>query len=315
MDMKKVAIVTLSYNNEKDTAECIESINNLNTSTFDLSVIVVDNGSNSKFNPSAKIRARIQNSKLNKGQLNIIRSEENLGFAEGNNIGIRYSLEEGAEYILLLNNDTLIDKNLIVELIKTIESSDKIGIVVPKIYFAPGYEFHKDRYEEKEKGKVIWYAGGEIDWKNVIGHHRGVDEVDHNQFDKTEETEFATGCCMLIKKEVFEKIGAFDKNYYLYYEDSDFSERTKKAGYKILFNPKAIVWHKNAGSAGGSGSKLQDYYITRNRILFSIKYAPLRSKLAVLKESVKILLKGRDWQRRAVADFYFGKLGKGSYEE
>jgi len=205
------------------------------------------------------------------------------------------------------------NENLINNLVNLFEGN--IGIISPKIYFAKGYEFHKDRYKENEKGRVIWYAGAVIDWKNVIGKHIGVDEVDKGQFNSSMETEYATGCCMIVKKQVFEKIGLLNEKYFLYYEDADFSMRAKRNNFKILFAPTAFMWHKNAASAGGSGSPLQDYYITRNRLIFGFRYASLRTKLALFRESIKILQIGRDWQKIGVKDFYLKKLGKGSYEK
>ena len=159
-----------------------------------------------------------------------------------------------------------------------------------------------------------------MDWNNVIGKHHGVDEVDKSQYEKVEETEFASGCCMMVKREVFEKVGFFDERYYLYYEDSDFCQRVKALptgrqgkGHRVMYAPKAVIWHKNAASAHGSGSSLQDYYITRNRLLFGMHYAPFRSKLALVRESFSLLLNGRQWQRRGILDFYLGKFGKGNY--
>ena len=266
---------------------------------------MVDNGSDEKF--------ETKNPELKTGELKIIRSEKNLGFAGGNNIGIKHAVENGADYILILNNDTIADQNLLQGLLNVLEKDKTIGIVGPKIYFAEGFEFHKKRYKKTELGKVIWYAGGIMDWKNITGCHRGVDEVDSGQYEEEAETGFVSGCCMLIRREVFEKIGFFDEKYFLYYEDSDFNQKARNSGYKIIYSPKAILWHKNAGSAGGSGSILQDYYITRNRLLFGLRYAPLRSKLSLIKESFKLAIKGRPWQKRGVIDFYLGRLGKGSY--
>ena len=297
---QNIFIVILNFNGEKDTVECLTSIRQLLTKNYQLSTIVVDNGSKEKLVVSSK-------------ELVVIRNIDNLGFAGGNNVGIQYALENKADYIVILNNDTLVDKNLVDELVKVSQSDETIGIVVPKIYFAKGFEFHKSRYKKDQLGKVIWYAGGIIDWGNVIGKHRGVDDVDSGQYEKEGETDFASGCCMMIKRSVFEKIGMLDNKYFLYYEDSDFSLRAKKAGFKIVFAPKAVLWHKNAGSAGGSGSSRQDYYITRNRLLFGMRYAPLRSKLALLRESLGLLVNGRPWQKRGVIDFYLGRLGKGSY--
>lgn len=303
--MKSVSISILNFNGEENTLECIESLKKIDTSRFKLNVIIIDNGGVEKLN--------MKNDQWRNASLKVIRNEKNLGFSGGSNVAIRHALKEGSDYVIILNNDTYVDKEFIEKLIKIAEKSEENGILVPKIYFAPGYEFHKGKYKKEELGRVFWYAGGEMDWNNVIGHHRGVDEVDRGQYETTKETELATGCCMLIKKEVFEKIGLFDDKYYLYYEDADLSMRAKKKGFKIVYVPSSIIWHKNAGSAGGSGSKLQDYYITRNRLFFGINYAPIRAKIALLKESLKILLTGRYWQRRAIIDFYTGKLGRGSF--
>lgn len=303
--MKKVAVIILNFNGEEDTLGCLESLNKLLVKDYQLLIVVVDNGSTKQF--------KINNLKLTIGELKIIRNEENLGFAGGNNVGIRYALEQGSDYILIVNSDVFFDKNLVNELLKIAESDEKIGVVVPKIYFANGFEFHKNRYKKEELGKVIWYAGGLMDWRNVMGYHKGVDEVDKGQYNQVQETDFATGCCMLVKKEVFEKAGIFDEKFFLYYEDSDLSERVRKTGYKIIYTPNAMLWHKNASSSGGSGSMLQDYYITRNRLFFGLRYASLRSKLALIKESFKLLINGRRWQKQGVLDFYMKRLGKGNY--
>lgn len=302
--MKNVFISIIDFNGKENTIECLNAIDSMKIENFRLNVIVIDNASEIEFSLNKTFR---------NFSLKLIRNKENLGFAGGNNVGIRYALEHGADYVLVLNNDTLVDKNLIEELLKVTDYKN-IGILAPKIYFAPGFEFHKNRYSKKDLGMVFWYAGGEMDWQNVIGHHRGVDEVDHGQYDDILETQFASGCCMFIKKAVFDKVGLFDNKYFLYYEDADFSERVKKADFKIAYVPKAALWHKNAGSAGGSGSKLQDYYITRNRLLFGVRYAPPRAKLALIKESFLIFFKGRYWQRRGVLDFYLNRFGKGSFK-
>lgn len=304
--MKNVFVSILNFNGRKNTLECIESLKKIIKPNYKLTILVIDNGSIEKLNLDDDSWGNIN--------LKVIRQEKNLGFSGGHNIGFKYALSNGADYVVILNNDTYVDKNFLSELLKVAEKDSKIGILASKIYFAPGFEYHKNRYDKKELGKVFWYAGGEMDWKNIIGHHRGVDSIDKGQFDQIEETELATGCCMMIKREVLEKVGIFDDRYYLYYEDSDLNIRVKKAGFKIMFVPRSVIFHKNAGSAGGSGSTLQDYYITRNRLLFGMKYAPIRAKFALFRESIKVLLAGRYWQRRGIADFYLGKLGKGSYK-
>lgn len=302
--MKKVVIVTVNYNTEKDTLDLIESIKKIKKEGFLIKTIIVDNGSKNKL-------LLPKNSGKDFFQ---IRSEVNTGFSGGYNIGIKEALKKMADYVLIVNNDTIIDSLMIKNLLKVLESDEKIGVVTPKIYFAKGREFHKDRYSKEELGKVFWYAGGRTDWANVTSIHRGVDEVDRGQYNKIEKTEFASGCCMLIKREVFEKVGVFDDKYFLYYEDADLNERIKRAGYEIYYVPTAVLVHVNASSSGGAGSPLQDYYITRNRMLFGLRYAPLRSKIALIRESLRILKKGREWQKRGIIDFYKRKLGKGSYK-
>ena len=304
--MKKVFISIINFNGEKNTLECLRSIDNLNMTGIDLNVVVIDNASKEKLN--------LKENFLQNASLKIILNEKNLGFSEGHNLGIKYALSNNADYIIILNNDTILDKNLVYELLNAFDKDSKIGIVSPKIYFAKGYEFHKDRYKNEDTGNVLWYAGGDMDWNNVLGKHRGVDEVDKGQFDVEKETDFSSGCCMGIKKEVFEKIGFLNKKYFLYYEDNDYSQRVKRAGYKVIYTPKAVLWHKNAGSVGGSGSNLQDYYITRNRLLFGMTYASLKTKFALFKESIKFLLNGRKWQKKGVLDFYLRKFGKGGYK-
>jgi len=303
--MRNVFVSIINFNGRDNTFRCLDSLKKLNASNFKLNTIVIDNGSKEKLNLSENYLDNIP--------LKVITNKKNLGFTGGHNTGINYALSKDADYVLVLNNDVVVDPNLISQLLKALGKNDKYAIASPKIYFAPGFEYHRERYKKSEKGNVIWYAGGQMDWKNVIAKHRGVDEVDRGQYQRIEITDFATGACFLIKREVLKKVGFFDDKYFLYYEDSDLSQRIRRAGYKIIYAPDAVVWHRNAASAGGSGSPLQDYYISRNRLLFGLRYAPARSKIALIRESLKLLITGREWQKKGVRDFYLGRFGKGSY--
>jgi GT2 family glycosyltransferase len=302
--MLKIFVVILNWNRAQDTIECLRSVSQLRVGGYELRTIVVDNASS---DDSIKKIAGFD------PELKIIKNNENLGFAEGNNVGVRYALQNGADYVLVLNNDTLVAKNLVKELLQVAEKHKNFGAASPKIYFAKGFEFHKGRYKESELGKVIWYAGGDIDWQNVYGTTHGVDEVDKGQFDQEGPTDFATGTAMFLSAQALKKVGLFDRRYYLYFEDTELSQRLKKAGFAVLYAPKGIVWHKVAQSSG-IGSGLNDYFLTRNRLIFGLKYAPFRAKLALIKESIRFLIYGRPWQKIGVRDFYLRRWGRGSWK-
>lgn len=302
--MKKIFVVILNFNGKDNTLVCLRSLAKvkLNKNT-DLATVVVDNGSEDD---------SVQAIRKEFPKVIIIENQKNLGFTGGCNEGARVALKSGGDYVLFLNNDTLVHKDLIKNLLSAAEN-DSVGGVVPKIYFEKGYEFNKNKYKVVELGKVIWYAGGIMDWENLIGKNVGVDEVDRGQFDVSAETEIATGCCFMVRSDVLSKVGLYDDKYFLYYEDADLSQRIKNAGFKIIYEPKAILWHKNAESSGGSGSDLQDYYISRNRMLFGTVYAPLKTKIALFRESLKLLKNGRPRQKKGVCDFYLRRFGKGSF--
>lgn len=300
--MEAVSLVILHFSDQKLTKQCLISAEKLKSKGFQLKTIVVDN------NPKENLTALAKQFK----KATFLKTKTNLGFAGGNNVGIKKAIEGGAEGIFLINNDTLLDKNLVVQLVKVMKADKKIGVLGPKIYFAPGYEYHQSRYKPAEQGKVFWYAGGEIDWRNILASHRGVDEVDRGQYDKKASTDFVSGCAMFIRREVVEKIGLLDERYFLYLEDADFCQRAKKAGFKVVYSPRGKLWHFNAGSSEVGGS-LHDYFLTRNRLLFGFRHATLKAKLALAKESVKLLLKGRPWQRVAIRDFYARRFGQGSW--
>lgn len=304
--MKKIIISIINFNGAENTEQCLISLNSIDTANYTVAIVVIDNASQTPF--------VINKAKYPNISVTLLEQKTNLGFAGGHNIGIQYAMDQKADYIVILNNDTYVQKDFLAALVKPVEADEKVAVVSPKIYFAKGSEFHKDRYTNNELGIVFWYAGGKMDWDNVIGSHRGVDEVDKGQFDITEETEFGTGCCLLLRVNVLENSGVFDDRYFLYYEDSDLQERIKRMGYTIYYAPKSVLWHKNAGSSGGSGSILQDYYISRNRLLFGYLYAPLKTKFALLRESVSVLFTGRVWQKKGVKDFYLKKFGKGSFK-
>ena len=142
--------------------------------------------------------------------------------------------------------------------------------------------------------------------------HRGIDEVDSETYENEMEIDFATGCCFLIKREVLEKVGMFSEGYFAYFEDSEYSKRVLDSGYKIYFNGQASIYHK-VSQTTEIGSPLTDYYITRNRLLFGNRYAPFRSRLALNREGLSLIFRGREWQKKGARDYFLRKLGKSVY--
>lgn len=304
--MVQVSIVILNWNGKKDTMECLKSLRKLEKVNYNLQIIVVDNGSTDNSIDDIKKVSGFKD-------FIVLENKENLGFAAGNNVGIKFALKNGADFIMLLNNDTVVKEDLVLNFLACADKHKNAGILTPKIYFYPGYEYHKERYNKSEKGRVIWYAGGIIDWDNIFASNYGVDDTDIGQYSKELEYDFATGACMMIRREVFERIGLLDERYFLYLEDTEFSQRAKKLGWKIIFVPDGIVWHKVSQSSS-IGGKLNDYFITRNRLLFGTTYAKPRTRFALIKEGMRLMVNGREWQKKGARDFFLRKFYIGSWK-
>ncbi|MFA9289095.1 MAG: glycosyltransferase family 2 protein [Weeksellaceae bacterium] len=207
---------------------------------------------------------------------------ENKGYAYGINQAIDAARSKGFTRFAIMNNDTYLDRSFMKTLGKTMETYPTT-LIGAKIYYASGFEYHKDRYDKKDLGKVFWYAGGIVDWAHALTHHRGVDMVDTGQYDKAGTTEFITGCFVAYDETVFQKLGAWDESYFLYYEDADFSERAKQNNLKLLYEPTLVMYHKNAQSTGGAGSNIHQKFQEKGRLRYALKYAPLRTKMHILK--------------------------------
>lgn len=280
--VKKVAVVILNFKVKDEALKCIESV--IKSSYKNVEIIAVDNASEDGFAEEVKKFTDII----------FIQNKKNLGFSGGNNIGIKKALDNGCDYVFILNPDTILAKVAVASLVAACDQ-ENIGIAGPKILFS-------DR-------KTIWYAGGTFNLNNVLGGHRGVDEIDQGQYERAEMTDYISGGAMFVRRDVFKKIGLFDEKYFLYYEDSDFCFRAKKAGFKIMYVPQAVIYHKNAQSTG-LGSPLQDYYITRNRMLFASKFLPIRTRFALMREALRNLK--NPMRRMAFFDYLMGNFGKGN---
>lgn len=214
---------------------------------------------------------------------------ENQGYADGVNEGINKALKEGYSQFAIVNSDVYFAENFVSKATQSLENHPG-SIIGGKIYYASGFEYHKERYNLDQLGKVFWYAGGSIDWNHVLVKHRGVDELDTGQYDRFEETDFETGCLMCYDKSVVETVGPWDKSYFLYYEDADFSMRAKKKGVKLYYDPLIVIWHKNAQSTDGAGSDLHQKYQKKNRLKFGLKYSAWKIKLHLLKNLVSDII-------------------------
>ena len=268
-----ISIITINYNGLEDTCALIESI----PSNKDMEVIVVDNA-------SQQDEASIIQNKF--PQVKVIRSKQNLGFAGGNNLGIK---EAKGKYIFLVNNDTVFKEFNLLPLIEKLESSPQIGIVCPKIRFAWG-------------NNPIQFAGYTPLSKITIRNQAiGFDEEDQGQHDTPHSTPYAHGAAMLIKQEAIEIVGLMPECYFLYYEELDWSMMFTRAGYEIWYEPACTIYHKESQSTG-QNSPLRTYYITRNRLLLVkrnwrgiykyLAYLYL-SCLVVPRDMIKYLIKGR----------------------
>lgn len=295
---KKVFIVILNWNGAKDTIECIESLNGIDYDNFQ--TVIVDNGS---------IDDSLQVLKKKFSKSTYIESKTNRGYAGGNNLGIDYALRNGADYVLLLNNDTTVEKDFLKKLVEAGEQDKSIGILGPKICFWSNPE-------------TIWFAGGMINWMKTSGIHIGLGEAEKGKRDAIKEVDFLTGCSLLVKKAVFEKIGKLSEDYFLYYEDTDFCCRARKAGYKCLYVPLSKIYHKVSRSTE-PGSRSYVYYHTRNGLMLSKRNGSFLNKallypyciLLFLKQIVKIVFMPdkREWAwavMQGEKDFLAGKTGK-----
>jgi hypothetical protein len=199
----------------------------------------------------------------------MIANEDNLGFARGSNMGIEHALQQGADYVLLLNNDTLADARLLSELVAVGESDPQIGMLVPKIYYHGG-----KRCPEPAEGGRLWSAGAR--WRRFPPRVTiiGFGQKDGAAYSVQREVDFATGCAMLVKREVFERVGLFDPAFFMYHEDYDFSARVRRGGYRIVYVPQAVVWHKVSASTGEE-SPLKWYYLGKYIAPFYFKHCRL----------------------------------------
>lgn len=285
-----VYIILINYNSIEHTKECIESLLKVKYTNFQ--IIVVDNHSKSAVDDILKKYINVV----------LIKNEDNFGFAGGNNIGIKYALDHGADYIMLLNNDTVVEENFLSIMVQQL-IENHAAIVCPKIL----------NYYDK---KTIMYAGGCISQLKGGVNVWGAGKGDDIKWNNNKVITFAHGCCMLIDKEVFKRVGLLPEEFFLYYEDTAFSVLLNNNKLKILYVGNAVIYHKESTSVKKGSDDFQ-YYIVRNRLLFVKKYiqkrykpiAWLYARAFVCKGILVGNLKIRNCVQ-AISDFRHGCYGK-----
>lgn len=285
----KHAVVIVNYGTSTDTIAAVDSIKQTKDTPH---IIVVDNGSS----PTVVAELKSLGDKIE-----LIISDVNLGFSAANNLGIKRALRLGSQVVYLLNNDTLVDPNLFFRAYRSVAGKNRLA--GGKIYYAKGYEFDP---AQKNKGNVLWYAGGYYDPSMALSRHTGVDELDVAQYDKTRIVNFVTGCFMAISRGVIKKIGYLDESFFLYLEDTEYCLRAQKAGVEVIYNPSLVLYHKNSSSSG-VGSPVVDYYMTRNRFAIAARFGTARLRFALFREALRNL--SNPVRRRAFLDYLRGKMG------
>ena len=278
----KVSIILVNYNGYQDTIECLKSLKELEYHNYE--VIIVENGS--------KDYEKVKNDRFLNDNAIVILEKENGGFSAGNNIGIKYALENGTDYVFLLNNDTTIDKNAIKYLVEIAENDNKVGIATGNIYY----------YSQPDK---LWYSNG------IYNYKKGATYMVN---DATAEVSFICGCMMLIRKDTIEQIGMLSDDFFLYSEDTEYVCRAVKAGWKLKWTPEAKVYHKISASTV-ENSDFQQYYMIRNNLVIVKEYGThkLYGYIYRLYQSLKAII-NKNCSLRAIwwayTDFARSRIGK-----
>lgn len=294
----KVCFILVNLNQEALTRACIQSVLALRYPNVE--IVLVDNCSTD--GSGARLAGEFP-------AVVFIPSDVNRGFAEGNNLGIRRALERGAKYIVLLNNDTVVDPGMVEPLVDAARDDDSIGVQSCKIYFTA----------ERD---TIWYAGGKLRVYRAAGSHPGMHEKDRGQYDSFGDTGFATGCMMFFTRRALEEVGLLDGRYFIYLEDADWCVRAREAGFRVVYNPAARLWH-SVSVTTRIDSTFYLYFTCRNKLLFVRKHCPTYLLPAAVvsmiyfyvRHFIRLLLKWRSPRRaRAVwwgiIDGWTGRTGE-----
>lgn len=293
-----LTVVVLNWNNLQDTVECLDSL--ARVLHPGLRTLLVDNGSTD--GSETALRERFPH-------LAILQTGTNLGFAGGNNAGIRRALQDGADLVLLLNNDTTVDPGFASALVDAVGANPGAGMACPKILL-------------HDRPDLLWYAGASFHPWLGWGRHRGHGQRDQGQFDRAEETGRPTGCALLVTRAFCESVGLLREDFFCYAEDLEWGLRARSAGFSILYVPASRVWHKVSRSTGGSRSVMAVRYQTRNVLACLDDRLPLPFPGRILRRGAVLLAgaagvftqhlplgPGLAAVARGAADWYQGRMG------
>lgn len=300
------AVILVNYNGWKDTLECLDSLSQADDSDF--KVYICDNGSPD--GSVKKIESYIQKAVSGwKERMVLLDAQKNLGFAGGCNLAINKALGDGAEYFLLLNNDTIVDRRFIAPLITALDNDPRVGAAGGKIYY----------YGDREH---IWAAGGGfINPFTALSRHFGLNQMDAPLNSKPRRLDYITGCLLMVRRDVIEKAGLLDEAYFLYYEESDWQMRMKESGYRSLYVPESRIYHKVSASVKAENPVMK-YYFVRNRFYFIMKnYSGLHRLISLaytlastfgrmLYQTFRGNRNKRALLWRAMKDAFMGRMGE-----
>jgi GT2 family glycosyltransferase len=261
-----VSVIILSYNNLDLTLNCLSSINQ--QSYQNIEIIVIDNASQD--NTVNAVSSTFS-------EVNIFPLKTNLGYAGGNNFGIKEALEVNPDIIFLLNNDTYLDKHCISILISSLVNNPNIGIIGPMIYTWDNWS-------------TISSAGGKIDWRNADAVNMGAGQMDEGQY-AARDVDFVNGCGLMVTKSAIKAAGLLDESYFMYWEETDWCQRIRKAGYSARFEPNAQMQHKAPIKSSEIGLT-SSYYMTRNRFKFFARHTPNSQKPGTLLHAFHGTIRG-----------------------
>lgn len=249
--MQKVFIIVLNWNGYMDTVECLRSIEKCSYPAYE--VVVVDNGSTD---------GSVERLKKDFKDVVYIENKENLGYTGGNNVGIRYAIEKGAEYIWLLNNDTTMKVDTLTRLIEAAENDQRAGLLGPKIL------------QMDNSGRAYAMMGRLNMWFPWPDRMEGEDES--KVTGEAVCVDFLSGSALLVRRDFVEKVGLLDERFFFYWEENDWCERGRKAGFSSVFVPDAVVYHKGGGTSGKGWNEFTAFYLVKNWIFFMRKHAAAR---------------------------------------